>query len=86
MQLWSALNCLFYCYCYFFFKVCHDGTTEPYNDRHNPNLAIKFTEAQFKCRTFHVPNLIPSIKYLKRLTFEPIKSDSNLGRLIEWPT
>ena len=31
------------------------------------------TEARFKRRTFHVPNLIPSIKYMKRSTFESIK-------------
>ena len=38
-------------------------------------------KAQFKRRTFHVPNLIPSIKYMKRLTFESIKFDIfNLGR------
>ena len=43
----------------------------------------KFTEAQSKRRTFHLPNLIPSnyIKYMKRSTFESIKSNiSNLGR------
>ena len=38
-------------------------------------------EAQFKRRTFHVPNLIPSIKYMKRSTFESIEFDIfNLGR------
>ena len=37
--------------------------------------------AQFKHRTSHVPNLIPSSKYRKRLTFESIKSNtSNLGQ------
>ena len=45
---------------------------------------------QFKCRTFHVPNLIPSIKYMKRSTFESILSPSCLiwvdPRIkIEWP-
>ena len=39
------------------------------------------TEAQFKRRTFHVPNLIPLIKYMKRSTFESIKFNMcNLGR------
>ena len=34
-----------------------------------------------KRRTFHVPNLIPLIKYMKRSAFESIKSNmSNLGR------
>ena len=37
--------------------------------------------AQFKHRTSHVPKLIPSIKYMERLTFESIKSNtSNLGQ------
>ena len=37
--------------------------------------------AQFKHRTSHVPNRIPPIKYMKRLMFESIKSNtSNLGR------
>ena len=39
------------------------------------NLSF-FSEAQFKRRSFHVPNLIPSIKYMRRSTFESI----NLGR------
>ena len=47
-------------------------------------LTESVTEAsygQFKHRTSHVPNLIPSVKYMKRLTFESIKSNtSNLGR------
>ena len=35
---------------------------------------------QFKRQSFYVPNLIPSIKYKKRSTFESIKADkSNLG-------
>ena len=39
------------------------------------------TKAQFKRRTFHVPNLIPLIKYMKRSTFESIKFNMcNLGR------
>ena len=41
------------------------------------------SETQFKRRTFHVPDLIPLIKYMKRstLTFESIKYDpSNLSR------
>ena len=38
-------------------------------------------KAQFKRLSFHVPNLIPTIKYMKRSMFESIKSDmSNLGR------
>ena len=28
-------------------------------------------EAQLKRRSFRVPNLFPSIKYMKRFTFEP---------------
>ena len=36
--------------------------------------------AQFKHRNSYVPNLIPPIKYIKRLMFESIKSNmSNLG-------
>ena len=31
--------------------------------------------AQFKHRNSHVPNLIPPIKYMKRLMFESIKSN-----------
>ena len=38
-------------------------------------------KAQFKRLSFHVPNLIATIKYMKRSMFESIKSDmSNLGR------
>ena len=41
----------------------------------------KENKAQFKRLSFHVPNLIPPIKYMKRSMFESIKSDmSNLGR------
>ena len=41
----------------------------------------KENKAQFKRTSFHVPNLIPPIKYMKRSMFESIKSDmSNLGR------
>ena len=41
----------------------------------------KKIKAQFKRRTFHVPNLIPLIKYMKRSTFESIKFNMcNLGR------
>ena len=45
-------------------------------------LALRWdTKAQFKRRTFHVPNLIPLIKYMKRSTFESIKFNiCNLGR------
>ena len=47
--------------------------------------------AQLKNWTFQVKNLIPSTKYMKKLTFEPFKSHiSNLGQVlrikIEWPT
>ena len=47
--------------------------------------------AQLKNWTFQVKNLIPSTKYMKKLTFEPFKSQiSNLGQVswikIEWPT
>ena len=38
-------------------------------------------ERQFKHRTFYVLNVISSVKDMKRLTFESIKSDtSNLGQ------
>ena len=41
----------------------------------------KENKAQFKRLSFHVQNLIPPIKYMKRWMFESIKSDmSNLGR------
>ena len=44
-------------------------------------IANVTAEAQFKRRTFHVPNLIPLIKYMKRSTFESIKFNMcNLGR------
>ena len=49
--------------------------------------------AKLKYWTFQVKNLIPSTKYMKKLTFEPFKSHiSNLGQVyvlrikIEWPT
>ena len=43
--------------------------------------AAAVSQAQFKRRTFHVPNLIPLIKYMKRSTFESIKFNMcNLGR------
>ena len=48
----------------------------------------RLPKAKFKRRTFHVPNLIRSIKYMKTSTFESIKCDihiSNLGRPT-WPT
>ena len=43
--------------------------------------------AQFKHRTSHVPNLIPPIKYMKRLMFESIKSNMWVDPQIEfkWP-
>ena len=38
-------------------------------------------KAQLKRRSFHVPDLIPFIKYKKTATIESIKCDiSNLGR------
>ena len=47
----------------------------------NLNCRTELTQAQFKRRTFHVPNLIPLIKYMKRSTFESIKFNiCNLGR------
>ena len=40
-----------------------------------------WSKAQFKRRSFHVSKLIPSIKYMKRSTFESIKFDiSCLGQ------
>ena len=50
----------------------------PSRESYCPLLVAK---AQFKRRTFRVPNLFPSIKYVKRSTFESVKSEiSNLGR------
>ena len=44
-------------------------------------LILKQVSPQFKRRTFHMPNLIPLIKYMKRSTFESIKFNMcNLGR------
>ena len=52
------------------------------------------TEAQFKCRSFHIPKLILPIKNMKTSTFESVKSNmSNLGQPMnvmnnlkfEWP-
>ena len=37
------------------------------NRRSRLSFAFK---AQFKRRSFHVPNIIPSIKYMERSTFE----------------
>ena len=40
----------------------------------------KASKAQFRRQTFHVPNLIPSIKYMRRSTFEINFDVSNLDR------
>ena len=46
-----------------------------------PQIISEHLKAQFKRRTFHVPNLIPLIRYMKRSTFESIKFNMcNLGR------
>lgn len=46
-------------------------------------IIVYVNKAQFKCRSFHVPNLTHSIKYMKSSTFESIKFDmSNLG--LKW--
>ena len=44
---------------------------------------VSWLLAQFKRRTCHVPNLIPLVKYMKRSTFESVKSNiCNLGWLM----
>ena len=45
----------------------------------------KENKAQFKVLSFHLPNLIPQIKYMKRLIFESIKSDMSdfVSRIIQ---
>ena len=57
---------------------CRDRTGTFLN--HPQDLYQNIVLGPLQTSTFHVPNLLPSIKYMKRSTFKSVQSDmSHLG-------